>query len=118
MAWVDEHLLQIRTLITEDWKLEDNERMQQVCLLYVQARLDHARDTFEADYSKELKTSFSREFNQMLCEARAFESADLLRDRITSALFTLPPTANATASPQPAIPASPAAIADLRRGTQ
>ncbi len=90
MAWVDELLFQIRSLITEDWKIEDDERMGEVCSLFVQARLDHARDCGEAPYSEVLKAGFSDEFAQLLREARAFESADLLRDQVTSALFTLP----------------------------
>ena len=90
MAWVDELLIEIRTLITEDWKLDDDERMQHVCSLYIQARLDHARDTEEAPYSEQLKIRFAEEFAQMLREARGFESADLLRDSITNALFALP----------------------------
>ena len=44
VAWIDENLFQMRNLITEDWKLEDDERMGQVAALFVQARLDHARD--------------------------------------------------------------------------
>ena len=101
MAWVDQRLLEIRTLITEDWKIEDDVRMEQVCSLYVQARLDHARDTNEAPYGKELKTRFVGEFARMLSEARAFESADLLRDQVTNQLFVshLPATSIVEAAP-------------------
>lgn len=37
--------MEIRGLITEDWKLEDIERMAYVQSRYAEARLNHANDT-------------------------------------------------------------------------
>ena len=118
MAWADELLIEIRTLITEDWKLDDDERMQQVCGLCIQARLDHARDTNEAPFSKQLKTRYSEEFAQMLREARGFESADLLRDSVTNSLFALPVGCTQLEATQPngsVVNPSPFHAADTRQ---
>ncbi len=90
MADTDELLLQIRTLITENWKIEDDQRMGEVRALFVQARLDHARDCGVVHFNKKMAVDFAGEFDRILSEARAFESADLLRDQVTILLFTLP----------------------------
>ncbi|MEM7425755.1 MAG: hypothetical protein AAF441_06645 [Pseudomonadota bacterium] len=102
MAWIDETLFNMRILITEDWKLEDEDRMKQVGALFVQARLDHAQDCGVEPYSEALKAQFASEFARLLREAQAFESADLLRDQLTQVLFTLPSCATGTAPKQPA----------------
>ena len=91
MAWVDKTLLEIRGLITEDWKIEDSERMDYVRSRYVEARLNHANDTWECPYSDDLVNRVNAEFNNMLTAARIAESADMLRDQVTSALFKAPP---------------------------
>ena len=91
MAWVDQTLLEIRGLITEDWKIEDNERMAYVQSRYAEARLSHANDTWECPYSDDLVNRVNAEFSNMLTAARIAESADMLRDQVTAALFKAPP---------------------------